>query len=99
MHATDVKRTWQRGGMLGLAVLSLVVPLVAIVLHRQTVSTLVLGMACAVGAFVGIRWLTPAWVRRLSIVLATLGLLISAYLLWVQIGLCGPSVLWGACRP
>ncbi len=98
MHATNVKRTWQRGGMIGLALLSLAVPLAAIVLNRQTLSTLILGMACGVGAIVGARWLTPAWARRLSMVLATLGLLISAYLLWVHIGLCGPGVLWGTCR-
>ncbi len=98
MHAPDVKRTWQRGGMIGLALLSLAVPIAAILLNRQTVSILILGMACAVGAVAGARWLTPTWVRRLSIVLATLGLLISAYVLWVQIGLCGTGVLWGTCR-
>ena len=98
MHAPDVKRTWQRGGVIGLALLSLALPLAATVLNRQTIATLILGLACAAGTVVGARWLTPAWVRRLSVVVATLGLLISAYLLWVQIGLCGTGVLWGTCR-
>ena len=99
MHATETKRIWKRGGAIGLPLLSLTVPLAAILLHRQTVLMVVLGIGCAVGAFACARWLTPAWIRRLSMALASLGLLISAYLLWVQIGLCGSGILWGACRP
>ncbi len=67
--------------------------------YRPMVAALVLAIACAVGAFVSNRGLGPAWVRRLSVGLASLGMLLSAYLLWVLIGTCGAGVIVGSCNP
>ncbi len=113
MNASDL--TWRRGWVIGAGLLSLVVPVTAIMLqqepaapfgdparlsyYRQTVGALVLGIAFAVGAFVGTRARMPGWSRGLSLVLATLGLLISAYLLMTLIGSCGVGVLAGSCNP
>jgi hypothetical protein len=115
MHTPEAKRTWQPGWVLGLALLSLVVPVAAVFLgqeptgpftdpahvsyYRRTVAALVLRITCAAGAFVGNRVLTPAWLRWLSGMVATLGVLISAYWLWVLIGMCGSQVIWGVCTP
>ena len=115
MHTSEARFGWQRGWVIGLALLSLVVPVVAGVLrneptvpfadparlsyYRQTVVALVLGLACAAGAFVGIRTVPASGVRWLSVALAGLGVLISAYLLFALIGTCGVGVLGGACNP
>ena len=115
MYASEAKPRRQRGWAIGLAVLSLLVPLVVIFLrqepgvpfahpdhqsyYRQTVAALVLAMACAAGALVGTWMLTPAWLRWLSAILATLGLVVSAYWLWALIGTCGVQVLSGVCAP
>jgi hypothetical protein len=115
MQTLEAKRPWQPGSVLVLALLSLLVPLAAIFLrlepavpfahpdhvsyYRQTVAALILGMACAAGALVGIRVLTRIWLRWLSVVLAILGLLIGAYLLVALIGTCGGKVLRGVCTP
>ena len=115
MHATEAKFGWQRGWVISLALLSLVVPVAAgflrnepmvpfadparVSYYRQTVAALVLGLVCAAGTFVGIRALRPAGVRWLSVVLASLGVLLSAYLLSALIGTCGVGVIWGACQP
>jgi hypothetical protein len=115
MQTLEAKRPWQPGWALVLAVLSLLVPVAAIFLrpepavpfahpdhvsyYRQTVAALIFGMTCAAGALVGIRVLTRTWLSWLSVVLAILGLLISAYLLVALIGTCGGQVLWGMCTP
>ncbi len=115
MYTTEAKFVWQRGGVLGLALLSLVVPVAAGVLrqepvapfadpahlsyYRQTIVALILGLACAVGAFVGTRTMPAAGLRRLSGGLACGGVLISGYLLWTLIGSCGVQVLSMGCHP
>ena len=115
MYTTGANHPWRRGWVLGLALLSLAVPLAAVFLrseplvpfgdparlsyYRQTVIALALALAAAVAAFVGQRTLTPVWARQLSVVLASLGLLIGVYLLWTLIGTCGVAVLWGNCNP
>ncbi len=115
MHATDFKPAWQRGWVIGLALLSLIVPMAAVFLrsepavpfghpdhlsyYRQTVAALFLGIVFAAGAIFANRRLTPAGFRRLGIGLASLGVLISAYLLFGLIGSCGPQVIWGVCTP
>ena len=115
MHTSEARFGWQRGWVIGLALLSLVVPVAAGFLrneptvpfadparlsyYRQTVVALVLGLACAIGAFVGIRTVPASGVRWLIVALAGLGVLISAYLLLALIGTCGVGVLGGACNP
>ena len=115
MHTSEARFGWQRGWVIGLALLSLIVPVAAGFLrneptipfadparlsyYRQTVVALVLGLACAAGAFVGMRRVPAAGLRWLSVALASLGVLVSAYLLWALIGTCGLGVLGGACNP
>ncbi len=115
MYTTKAKLGWQCGWVIGLALVSLVVPLATGILrqepvapfadpahlsyYRQTVVALVLGLVCAVGALVGTRALMAAWLRWLSVVLASGGVLISGYLLWTLIGSCGVQVLWTSCHP
>ena len=115
MYTTGDNHPWRRGWVIGLALLSIAVPVATVVLrnepavpftdparlsyYRQTVAALVVGLACAVGAFVGNRTVAAARVRWLSAALASLGVLISAYLLWALIGTCGLGVLVGACNP
>ena len=119
MHAREARFGWQRGGVIALALLSLVLPVAAVVPVRSevvpfmdpagvndhridlllTVAVLVLGLVCAIGAFIGMRGLRPGGVRWLSVGLATLGLLLSAYLLVTLIGTCGAGVISGMCQP
>jgi len=68
--------------------------------YRQTVAAIVLGIAAAASTFVFNRRLTPAWFRWLSIGLASLGMVVAAYLLLALMGTCGLPVLWGGgCNP
>ena len=103
---------WQRGWAGALALLSFILALVALIPlqvpatntaneggYGLTVAVLLLAIVCAVGALAGNRRLLPAWVRWLSLILAGLGLLVSAYLLLVLIGTCGAGVLGGTCQP
>ena len=115
MHASEAKFGWQRGGVIALALLSLVLPMAAVLPvrevvvpftdpagvndYRLTVAALVLGLVSAAGAFIGTRALRPASVRWLSVGVATLGLLLSAYLLFTLIGTCGAGVITGMCNP
>ena len=115
MRTTGASHPWRRGWVIGLALLSLVVPVATVFLrsepavpfadparlsyYRQTVIALVVGLACAAGAFAGIRAVPASGLRWLSVALASLGVLISAYLLWALIGTCGLGVLGGACNP
>ncbi len=115
MNTNEARFAWQRGAVIGLALLSLVVPVTAGFLrqepvapfadparlsyYRQTVAALILGLVCAAGAFVGTRAVPVAGLRRLNVGLASGGMLLSAYLLWILIGSCGTQVLWGTCHP
>ena len=115
MRTTGARFGWQGGWVIGLALLSLVLPVAAVVPvrrvagplmdaagandYRLTVAALVLGLVCAAGAFIGTRALRPAGARWLSLGVATLGLLLSAYLLFTLIGTCGAGVIAGTCNP
>lgn len=115
MNTPQLNHTWQRGWVIGLALLSLVVPVVAgwlrdepavpfadparVSYYRQTVAALAFGLICAVGTFVASRTLAPAWFRWLTVLMASLGVLISVFLLWALIGTCGLAVVWGSCTP
>ena len=115
MRTTGANHPWRRGWVLGLALLSLVVPLAAVFLrseplvpfddparlsyYRQTVVAVALALAAAGAAFVGQRTLAPACARLVSVILASLGLLVGAFLLWTLIGTCGLQVIWGQCNP
>src|SRR5918997_645968 len=97
MSTPEAKFGWQRGWLIGLALLSFVVPVVAVFVrneplvlfadparlsyYRQTVAALFLGLACGLGAFVGARTVPASGLRRLSMGLVSGGMLLSAYLL------------------
>ncbi len=114
MNAPESK-AWQHGWVISLALLSLVVSVAAGFLrteplgpfgdparlsyYRQTIVALAVAIACAAGAFVGTRTLSPSLSRWLGVAFATLGVLLSAYLLLALVGTCGVQVLWGVCRP
>jgi protein-S-isoprenylcysteine O-methyltransferase Ste14 len=115
MHTSRSKLEWQRGWVVGLALLSLIVPVGAVLLrtepavpfadpahlsyYRQTVAAIVLGLAAAAGAFVATRSLTPAWLRWAGVALASLGMLLGVLLLLLLIGSCGAGVILGVCAP
>ena len=115
MDTTETKVAWKHGWVIGLALLSLVLPVAAVYVrdtpnaafsdpaslsyYRQTLGALALGLVCAVGAFVASRTLRPPWLRWLSVVLASLGVLLGAFLLIGLIGTCGVQVFSGACQP
>ena len=115
MRTTGANDPWRGGWVIGLALLSIAMPVAAVFLrneplvpfddparlsyYRQAVVAIALALASAAAAFVGQRTLDPAWVRRLSVGLASLGLLIGVYLLWALIGTCGLQVVWGQCNP
>lgn len=99
MDTMNTRHGWQRGTVIGLAVLSCVVPVATIFLGPRSVPAIFLGLAGAVAAFIGARSLHSGSARTLSLILAILGVLIGAYVLWLQIGLCGIGVLGGRCEP
>ena len=115
MSTPDAPFEWRRGWVIGLALLSLVVPVAAVFFrseplvpladparlsyYRQMVVALVVGLACALGAFAGARTMPASGSRRLSMGLVSGGMLLSLYLLWVLIGSCGVQVIWGSCQP
>ncbi len=115
MNATETNTNWRRGWVAALALTSLLLPVVAVIPGVQsvapggsptspsnyglTVVALVIGIACAISAFVFNRMLTPAWLRWLSVGVAGLGALLAAYLLLTLIGTCGLAALGGACIP
>ena len=67
--------------------------------YRQTVLALVLGVALGLAALLLGRRSLAKLIKIPSIVLGTGGLVISLLLLLVLVGLCGPIVLWGLCKP
>ena len=115
MHAHEINHLWRRGWLSALALLSLAVPVTAALLrsepavpsgdparlsyYRQVIAAIGVGLVFAAAAFVSQRAPTSALIRRTSIVLASLGLLTSMYLLWTLIGTCGLEVIWGQCNP
>ena len=115
MSTPDAPFAWRRGWVIGLALMSLVIPVAAVVVpseplvpfadparlsyYRQMVAALVVGLAGALGAFAGSRTMPASGSRRLGIALASGGMLLSAYLLWTLIGSCGLQVIWGSCQP
>ncbi len=115
MNTTESSRPRHHGWVIGLAILSLVVPMATGFLrpepvgsfadparlsyYRQTIVAIAGAIASAAGAFVGARSLTPTLFRSLSVLLASLGVLVSAYLLVGLIGSCAVPVLWGVCTP
>ncbi len=115
MHTSGSKLEWQRGWVVGLALLSLIVPVAAVFLrtepaapfadpahlsyYRQTVAAIALGLAAAAGSFVATRSLTPVWLRWTGVALASLGIVIGALLLLLLIGSCGVGVIGGMCTP
>jgi len=115
MYTPQAKLASKRIWVIGLGLLSLILPVTAIVPrqarpasftnpanlsdYRMTVAALLLGLACGIGALVASRRVPAAGVRRLSVVLASAGLLLGAWLLWTLVGSCGAQVLWDACRP
>ena len=115
MSTPDAPFGWRRGSVIGLALVSLVVPLAAVFVrseplvpfadpahlsyYRQMVVALGVGLACAFGAFAGARTMPVSGSRRLSMVLVSGGMLLSVYVLWVLIGSCGVQVIWGSCQP
>ena len=115
MSTPDAPFGWRRGWVIGLALLSLVVPVAAVFVrseplvpfadparlssYRQMVAALGVGLACALGAFAGARTMPASGPRRLSLGLVSGSLLLSVYVLWVLIGSCGVQVIWGNCQP
>ena len=72
---------------------------VRVAYYRQTVLALVLGVALGLAALLLGRKSLAKLIKIPSIVSGTGGLAISLLLLLVLIGLCGPTVLWGLCKP
>ena len=115
MYTPQVKSASKRIWVIGLGLLSLVLPVTAIIPrqalpasftnpanlsdYRLTVAALLLGLACGIGALAASRMAPGVGVRRLSVVLASAGLLLGAWLLWTLVGSCGTQVLWGSCNP
>ena len=72
---------------------------VRVAYYRQIVLAFVVGVAYGLAALLlGRRSLTRL-LKISSMVLGTGGLVISLLLLLVLVGLCGPTVLWGLCKP
>ncbi len=115
MSTPDAPFAGRRGWVVALALLSLVVPVVAVFVrseplvpfgdpvrvssYRQLLLALVLGVTCALGAFAGSLALPTSGSRRLSVGLGSGSLLLCAYLLWTLIGSCGVQVIWGSSQP
>lgn len=67
--------------------------------YRATTSVLVLAMIAAGATLGSSRLLTPAWLRWWCWIAASVGALLSGFLVWSLIGLCGLQVLWATCTP
>src|SRR3712207_4862702 len=97
MSTPDAPFGWRRGWVIGLALLSLVVPVAAVFFrneplvpfadparltyYRQMVVALVVGLTCALCAFSGARTMPASGSRRLVTALVSGGMLLSVYLL------------------
>ncbi len=115
MSTPDAPFGGRRGWIIGLALLSLIVPVAAVCVrseplvpfadpvrlssYRQIVAALGVGLACALAAFAGARTMPASGSRRLSMGLVSGSLLLSVYVLWVLIGSCGVQVIGGNCQP
>ncbi len=115
MNTTRAQAPGRRGWVAGLALMSIGLPIATafpsgqaavrggdptiLSDYRLTLAALILGIAAATGTLVFNRELTPAWLRWVSMGLATLGALIAAYLLSALVGTCGFAVLGGGCAP
>ena len=115
MTTPDAPFGWRRGSVLGLALLSLVIPVIAVFVrteplvpftdparlsyYRQAAVALGPGLVCALVACAGARTMPASGVRRLSMALAIGGILLSLYLGLTLIGTCGTQILAGSCRP
>lgn len=72
---------------------------VRVAYYRQIVLASVLGVVLGLAALRLGRRSPPQLLKIPSIVLGAGGLVISLLLLLTLVGLCGPTVLWGLCRP
>jgi hypothetical protein len=115
MFTRNAKLGVQRGWVLGLALLSLAIPVFAVFFrseplipfadparqsyYRQMLVALILGLTCAFGAYAGTRNGPSSGGRRLTMGLVSVGLVVSVYLLWTLVGSCGLQILSGACHP
>lgn len=72
---------------------------VRVAYYRQVVLAFVLGAVFGLAALLLGRKSPTQLLKIPSIVLGAGGLVISLLLLLVLVGLCGPTVLWGLCRP
>lgn len=72
---------------------------VRVAYYRQTVLAFVLGAVFGLAALLLGRKSPTQLLKIPSIVLGAGGLVISLLLLLVLVGLCGPTVLWGLCKP
>lgn len=115
MHTATDTFGWRRNGAMGLALLSLILPIFAsLPLNiasvsftnstqphdaRLTVVALLLGIISAIGALIATNGWRPLVVRRLTVAGAALGGLVSGYLMWTLIGSCGLQVIWDVCQP
>lgn len=115
MNTRQASQVWQRVLVVGCALLSVAVPVVALFArqlpqppladladqhsYQPLLGALALGVGCAVVAFTLIRALTPPLLRYLSAGVASLGLLFVLYVLWALVGVCGIQIVLGVCRP
>ena len=72
---------------------------VRVAYYRQIVLAFVLGVVLGLAALLLGRKSLALRLKIPSIVLGAGGLVISLLLLLVLVGLCGPTVLWGLCKP
>jgi hypothetical protein len=115
MYTSTKTFQWQRGGAITLALFSLIVPLSASVPRdiasawltspvqpsdeRLTIAAFLLGIVSAVGAVIINRSLPTGWLSWVTLAVATLGGLITTFLVWSLIGSCGLQVVWDVCKP
>ena len=113
MHTSNTPFNWPKARSITFALLSLGLPILALIPlpgqaipgtsptapgdYRLTLAALGLSLVCAVAAVAGARRVAATASSRLSVILASGGLLLSAYLLWSLIGTCGLGVLGGTC--
>jgi len=72
---------------------------VRVAYYRQIVLAFVLGVVLGLSTLLLGRRSPTQLIKIPSTVLGAGGLVISLLLLLVLVGLCGPTVLWGLCKP